>query len=328
MDHRPVGSLSAPCGPRADNDRRRILTCVRWWRWAQIGLLVVVAVVIGAGVTGGIWTTTPVLSSAQAQPVLGGVENTLTVAGVRRTYRTFVPPGGRDLPLVVVLHGRGQSPQTVIQQTGFLGLVRQGRAALAFPDGIGRSWNAGDGCCGVAGARGSQDPAFVAAVVAAALRNLPVDAARVYLVGYSNGGKLAYTTVCAHPSLFAAVATYGSVPLTPCRGGPPRPFLLAAGGLDPILPFAGAAHAHPALPPVRTAVGWLREQDGCTGTPTTQTVGTATIQRWTTCRAGSGVTFVLYPRSGHAWPGTGVVGGPAAAATLMWSFLTAVTPSG
>jgi len=91
------------------------------------------------------------------------------------------------------------------------------------------------------------------------------------------------------------------------------PYLLAAGALDEVLPFRGAVHAHPALPPVRTAVGWLRAQDRCIGAPTTQVVGAATIQRWTACRAGSQVAFVLYPHSGHTWPGT--------AATLMWSFL-------
>lgn len=298
--------------PPAGAGRRRILACVRWWRGAQIGLLVVAAVAVGVGVAGGTGTSTPVLATAQARP--GGVEHTLTVAGLRRTYRTFAPASGRNLPLLVVLHGRGQTPQTAIEQTGFLGLVAQNRAALVYPDGIGRSWNAGGGCCGIAGARGTPDTAFLTAVVAAALRELPVDPARVYAVGYSNGGKLAYTAACAQPSLFAAVATYGSVPLTPCRGGSPRPFLLAAGRLDPILPFGGATRGHLPLPPVRTAVGWLRSQDGCTGASTTQTVGASTVERWSTCRARSGVTFVLFPRSGHAWP--------AAVTFQMWTFLT------
>lgn len=293
---------------------------MRWWRGAWVGVVVVAAAVaVGVAVTNGFATTTPVVSAAaRAQPALGGVEHVLTVAGVRRTYRTFAPPAGHGLPLLVVLHGRGQSPRTAIQQTGFAGLAAQGRAAVVYPDGIGRSWNAGDGCCGVAGARGSADTAFVAAVVAASVHDLPVDAAKVYLVGYSNGGKLAYAAACAQPTLYAAVATYGSVPLVPCRAGPPRPFLLAAGQLDQVLPFGGAAHAHPPLPPVRTALGWLRAQDGCTGTPAAQPVGASTVQRWTTCRPGSGVTFVLFPHAGHTWP--------AALSAQIWSFL--LRPSG
>jgi polyhydroxybutyrate depolymerase len=97
------------------------------------------------------------------------------------------------LPLLVVLHGRGQPPWTAVRSTGFLPLARRDQAVLIYPDGLSRSWNAGSGCCGVAGIRGTPDTAFVAAVVADVLRALPVDPARVYLAGYSNGGKLAWS---------------------------------------------------------------------------------------------------------------------------------------
>ena len=280
--------------------------------------MLVALVALGVALSGG----------TQAAPVpapAGFVEHTLVVAGQARTYRTVAPRAGHDLPLLVVLHGRGQSPQATMEQTGFLGLVRKGRAALAFPDGIGRSWDAGGGCCGLAGARAAPDGAFVAAVVGAALHELPVDPSRVYLVGYSNGGKLAYAVACAHPGLIAAVATYGAVPLAPCPGGTPLPYLLAAGELDAVMPFTGAPRQHPPLPSVRTAVAWLRAQDGCTGAPTEVTVGAAVVQHWTACRPGSEVTFVRYPLSGHTWPTSGIVGEPAAAATVMWSFLDAQT---
>jgi poly(3-hydroxybutyrate) depolymerase len=97
-------------------------------------------------------------------------------------------------------------------------------------DGEQRSWNAGDSCCGFAGSHLAPDVPFVAAIVTDAVRRWPIDAARVYLVGYSNGGKLAYSSMCAHPTLFAAVATYGAVPLVPCNREPPqcRPCLPSA----------------------------------------------------------------------------------------------------
>jgi polyhydroxybutyrate depolymerase len=292
-------------------------------RAVQLALLVVAAVVVGVAAWGGFDTPgKPVLAAAQTTaPPSGGVEHSMVVAGLTRTFRTFAPANGHDLPLLVVLHGRGQSSRTAITQTGFLGLVQQGHAALVFPDGIGRSWNAEGGCCGIAGARRTPDLQFVTAVVAASVHDLPVDPSRIYLVGYSNGGKLAYGEACAYPGLFAGVATYGSVPLTPCVHGTAMPFLLGAGALDPILPYRGATRAHPPLPPVPTAVGWLRTQDGCSGTPKSVTVGPAVVEHWTRCRPGSEVTFVLYRHDGHTWPGTGVVGTPAAAATLMWSFL-------
>ncbi|MBV9729817.1 MAG: hypothetical protein JO309_10530, partial [Pseudonocardiales bacterium] len=155
--------------------------------------------------------------------------HTVTVGGVRRTYRSIVSIHATDrVPLVIVLHGRGQSGSTAASQSGFLGLAKQRQAVLVFPDGEQRSWDAGHGCCGPAGSRRVPDVPFVAAIVADAVRRWPVDVERVYLIGYSNGGKLAYSAVCAHPRLFAAVATYGAVPLSPCPPStPPVPFLLA-----------------------------------------------------------------------------------------------------
>lgn len=250
--------------------------------------------------------------------------HTVTVDGVRRTYRSIVSvqATGR-VPLLIVLHGRGQSGSAAVSQTGFLGLAEQRRAVLVFPDGEQRSWDAGHGCCGVAGSRRAPDVSFVAAIVADAVHRWPVDVERVYLVGYSNGGKLAYSAVCAHPKLFAAVATYGAVPLSPCPPGtPPVPFLLAAGAADPVLPFHGRPIGHPPLPAVPQAVDWLRTQDGCRTRAQTARDGSAVLQRWADCAGGTDVESVIYPGWGHAWPTARASGGSPAAATLMWAFLS------
>jgi polyhydroxybutyrate depolymerase len=258
-----------------------------------------------------------------ATPVPGPVaeSHSVVVDGLTRTYRAFSPPGqpGR-WPLVVVLHGRGQSVRSVIDQGDLVGLVRQRRAVVAYPDGVGRSWNAGGGCCGVAAARGTPDVAFVEAVVVDALRVLPVERMRVYLVGYSNGGKLAYSLACSRPTLFAAVATYGAVPVAACPAGhPPVPVLLAVGARDGVLPFAGAPRAHPPLPSDRSALGWLRAEDGCADTPTVSAAGRATVQRWSDCAPGGAVESVVYPRAAHAWP-SGTTGPTLTA--LVWDFFT------
>lgn len=248
---------------------------------------------------------------------------TVSVEGAQRTYRSIVPVHVINrLPLLVVLHGRGQSGSFIASQTGFLDLVEQRRAILVAPDGEQRSWNAGHGCCGVAGARRIPDVPFVAAIVADAARRWPVDTGRVYLVGYSNGGKLAYSEVCAHPKLFAAVATYGAVPLSPCNPGTiPVSFLLAAGSADPVLPFHGKPGGKPPLPSVPQALAWLRAQDGCPAKAQTARDGSAVVEQWARCAGATDVESVVYSGQGHAWPaGTGT--GSPAAATVMWAFLS------
>lgn len=145
--------------------------------------------------------------------------NSTTSSDLTWMATTVEQPATEEVPLLIVLHGRGQSSSAAASQTGFLGLAEQRWPVLVFPDGEQRSCNAGHGCCGVAGSRGVPDVAFVATIAADVVHRWPVDVKRVYLVGYSSGGKLAYSAVCAHLTLFAAVATYGAVPLAPCQPG-------------------------------------------------------------------------------------------------------------
>lgn len=269
-------------------------------------------------------------SIRSGNPLLAGLPeavtetHAVTVQGVRRTYRSIVsiPVGGR-VPLVIVLHGRGQSGSVAASQTGFLGLAQRRWAVLVFPEGEQRSWDAGHGCCGFAGSHRLPDVAFVAAIVADAVHRWPIDVGRVYLVGYSNGGKLAYSAVCAHPTLFAAVATYGAVPLAPCQTGTPAvSFLLAAGSADRVLPLRGRPAGNPPLPAVPQAVDWLRIQDGCPARAQTSRDGSVLIQRWADCTGGAEVDSVVYPGEGHRWPVARASHGSPPVAALMWEFLS------
>ena len=262
----------------------------------------------------------PLLPQVTNRPGPVSAVHTVTVDGVARTYRSIVtaqPTGKR--PLLIVLHGRGQSDPSVLNMTGFLGLAQHQQIVLVVPDGEQRSWNAGRGCCGFAGAHQAPDVAFVAAAVADALHRWPIDPERVYLVGYSNGGKLAYSEVCAHPTLFAAVATYGAVPLSPCPPGtPPVSVMLAAGTADQVLPFHGKPGGHSPLPSVAQALAWLRAQDWCPAKAQSSRDGSAVVQRWADCAGGTDVESMVYSGRGHAWP----TGESPTTASLMWTFLS------
>lgn len=305
---------------------------------AGTALFAVLAVVVTALVTASAHQPDPVRSpmvtrlakpvkpapaaSAPVGPVSG--MHLMSVDGVARTYRSIVPTRitGR-VPLLIVLHGRGQSVRGTMRDTGFLELAEQRRAVLVYPDGQHRSWDAGHGCCGFAGSRDTPDVAFVTALVADAERRWPIDADRVYLVGYSNGGKLAYSTLCAHPTLFAAVATYGAVPLAPCEAGThPVPILLAAGTADRVMPFQGKPSGRPPLPSVPLALEWLRTQDGCPAAAQASRAGSAEIQRWGGCQDGTEVESVFYTGRGHPWPNAQGKAASPAVAGLMWTFFS------
>jgi poly(3-hydroxybutyrate) depolymerase len=80
----------------------------------------------------------PLLLHKQATEESGPVTevHTGTVDGVRRTYRSIVPAQPTSgLPLLIVLHGRGQSEPAVLSQTGFFELVQQRQTVLVLPTG-------------------------------------------------------------------------------------------------------------------------------------------------------------------------------------------------
>ena len=163
------------------------------------------------------------------------------------------------------------------------------------------------------------DVAFLRALVTAIEEHTPVDPSRVYLVGYSNGGRLALTAACALPGI-AGVATYGTAQPARCPAGrPPLPVLIGYGSADP--------HAAPGYVPGGgttgpvTAAGW-RSVDGCAGAPSTTTVGPATVREWTSCRGDGRVALVRWDGLTHRWPGPDLVPTEATGRALMWRFLT------
>lgn len=58
----------------------------------------------------------------------------------------LTPRTARPVPLLLVLHGRDTTPAQELVRTGFADLAAHGDAVLAYPAGVGRSWNARTGC--------------------------------------------------------------------------------------------------------------------------------------------------------------------------------------
>lgn len=321
--------------------RRR--SCLRAWRVPWAALLV--GVLAGCAVGAGAQAPLPATATATAAPLpatAGSVQPALAPAttttlssvevdGVHRSYLAVAPAGQHaGLPLLVVLHGRSVTVRDEAIRTGFLPLAQRGDAVVVYPVGIGQSWNAGEGCCGEAAATGSDDAAFVDEVATDAARRLGIDSTRRYLVGYSNGGKLAFRVVCEHPRTFTAFATYGAVPLAPCanRTAAPVSALISAGTADPELTTADPPRT--ATQAVQDTAALWRASNGCAPAATVTQIDLVTLTSWTDCRDGAAVAAALYSGLTHYWPTAApssvvfstAVGTPAAAATLMWRFLS------
>lgn len=246
----------------------------------------------------------------------------LAVDGVVYQYRVTRPaaPSPTPLPVLMVLHGQGATPALEEERTGFPAVT--GPAILVYPTGYDESWNAG-ACCGAAWAARVNDVAGLRAVLRAVLTAMP-DASprRVYLAGYSNGGKMALTLACAEPKLFRGVAVYGATAATRCDPLPPMSVLELASTGDPEVTVgpAGPARVENGFtePTVVGETDAYVAADRCAAPPAGTTAGTLRLTVWTRCAAGRRVALGVYAGGSHTWPAGG--GGTPSAAAVMWAF--------
>ncbi|MEO8876102.1 MAG: PHB depolymerase family esterase, partial [Polyangiaceae bacterium] len=133
---------------------------------------------------------------------------TLTSGNISRDAILHVPAKydpTKPTELVLNFHGfTSNAAEQVI-------LTRMNRAAddrniiVAYPDGVGASWNAGD-CCGDSWTDSIDDVAFTKALLAKLEGDYCVDPKRVYAAGFSNGGFFSHRLGCEMSNVFGAIA--------------------------------------------------------------------------------------------------------------------------
>ena len=250
----------------------------------------------------------------------------ISSGGLTRSYLVAEPspaPTG-PVPVVVVLHGSAVTPAFEEKRTGFVPVV--GSAIVVYPTGYDESWNAGS-CCGGAHGAGVDDEAFITAVVAQVLAQHPEAApSKVDLVGYSNGGRLAWALACDDPRLFRAIAVYGAVLDKSCGNLGPISGMEIAGMSDPEVTIDASEPPTVSFgftePTVTEQTEELVASDGCRAPAVTTSAGEAVTHTWSNCAAGRQVALTLYAGQDHTWPaGSGTT---PSAEMLIWRFFTAI----
>ena len=232
----------------------------------------------------------------------------------RRSYWLHVPRGydGKTaLPLVMVLHARASSAQAA----HLLGFNQKADAAgfiAVYPEALGapRIWNAGHD----RGPSNADDLGYIQALVTTVRTSLNVDPRRLYLVGHSSGGMMAYR-VAAESSLgFAAVGAIGAAVGSRDRAGAvkliaprmPVSVMHIHGRLDRTVPYAGGRSATIVGADylgVRDATSLWTKTNGCAQAPRTSQVGNISRDVYADCSSGSHVEIVSITNGGADWPG-------------------------
>ncbi len=166
--------------------------------------------------------------------------------GGKRTLRVYLPPGHSEpLPVVLVLHGGGGSGGGMewLTRRGFNRIADREGAIVVYPDGIDHGWNDGRSANRSAADAAVDDVGFLRAIPAQLASLHPVDRARLYVTGISNGGMMSYRLACDPAGVFAAAAAVAANMAVELEGRchPARaiPLLIMNGVDDPIMPWKG-----------------------------------------------------------------------------------------
>jgi len=143
-------------------------------------------------------------------------QHSFTCAAGTRQYKLFIPKGhpGRQLPLLVMLHGCTQSPDDFARGTRMNQLAEEEGYYVVYPaqsarDNPTKCWNwfrPADQC------RDRGEPAIIAELTRHVVRVHRLDLARVYVVGLSAGAAMAVILARTYPDIYAAAGVHSGLP--------------------------------------------------------------------------------------------------------------------
>ena len=192
---------------------------------------------------GGAGGGAPTCTAGLAAPTPGDSTVSLQHGGRSRKYILHVPTGltaGTPLALVFDLHGAGGNGSQQKGMSGFSSLADKEHFLAVFPDGVDGYWNVDDTCCGTAGKEKIDDVGFLRTIITTLSAKTCIDAARIYVSGFSNGGGLTHRMGCDAADVIAAIAPAATDLRTqPCNAARPISMLEVRGMADSLEPYEG-----------------------------------------------------------------------------------------
>lgn len=201
------------------------------------GLIAMGAPDAGAAAGAKSWSTIcPGRAGGAGTPMVAHAANcrVITAGGLSRRYVAYVPSaaaGGRQVPVVFMFHGSGQTGEQfyetsgwkeLAEREGFIAVFPTGRTYSMLEGGTRTKWHDFGLTCDVAATRPAGWPAsaaypaddagFVDRMLADLWVSIGIDDTRVYASGFSNGSVFAQSLAVSRADVLAAVGSWaGSV---------------------------------------------------------------------------------------------------------------------
>ena len=221
------------------------------------------------------------------------VSYTYNGLGGTRPYSVYTPANyttSQQVPLIVMLHGCGGSPNDFANTTQMNVLADTNQFIVVYPyetSTYGGCWKWPDPAHQ---SRGSGEPAIIAGItqtVIADTTHWNVDQSRVYVAGFSAGAGMSVVMAATYPDLYAAMGEAAGVEYKALSNGAIAP-TLPSGGPDPVLQGQAAYNAMGQYARVMPVIAFQGSQD----TTVPPVNGDQVVKQWMeTDRLASGGTY-------------------------------------
>lgn len=244
---------------------------------------------------GTVWLVTPAQRMEPDLPVVID-EQMRMVDGRERHHLAVIPKTLGEKPsLVLVLHGSGMSAEftRALYHYRFDELAVRDGAIILYPEGWQNEWN---GCRAApqneAHLENIDDVRFLIGLIDQYQSQYDVERDRIFVVGMSNGGQMAYRLATERPDVLrAAVVLVAQQPMrhnSQCLNPlAPVSMLVMNGTDDPIVPFGGGVPSLYGYAPAGEVQSWegtlahWKTVNGLTGNPVaTEVRGDPTSGSW------------------------------------------------
>ncbi|MGE3978798.1 MAG: PHB depolymerase family esterase [Nitrospira sp.] len=266
-------------------------------------------------VIGGLTLAVCAMGVSAADRLPSSIVLTAISGGVERELILRAQPIGTPQPLVLIFHGGGGSAQFMARRTSaFTDLLLSRGYAVAFMNGSSRrdaqnlrTWNGGH-CCAYAMTAKVDEGDYIDQAIATIAAQTPVDRSRIFLMGHSNGGMVAYRWPATLRTKVRGIVVISSAMFDdqPAIPQGTSAFLIHTRDDHNVAfdasfaPKQKRAWNAPPLSFTETEAR-MAQMLGC-GSPNEQKVVEGVTRRDHSCAKGAELAVVVSATGGHAWP--------------------------
>lgn len=247
-------------------------------------------------------------------------DKTIQVDGLQRTYDIFLPSVhdiSEDLPVIINLHGTTGNKTLERTLTEFVPIAEENKIVMVYPQGnvlttcnIGpqNRWNANL-------FNSPNDVNFISDLIDKLIEDYNVDGKRIYVVGRSNGGFMAYTLACQLSEKITAVASVAGAMKNDtmdnfCNATRVVPILEIHGTADQVNSYNGYRNCEGDHAKIDDIMSFWRNKAGCSAEfeehqyPNIDTTDNSTAKRLTYKDCNNYVQLIIIENGGHTYPGS------------------------